>query len=194
MLYKDCYAHVISRSIRKMKIFNHDEDYEKFKELLLAAKQAGKFKIFHYCIMQTHFHLAVEMKDIQGFSYAMRDLKRSYVYWFHRKYKISGPVWRERFRSLLIEDERYLLACGRYIEENPVKAGMIEKASDWKYSSSRYYEQSVEDELVDGYQEQVEEINDLELNEEEFEDGSVIGSGFFKFQFLEGRKGVRRVP
>lgn len=194
ILYDGCYAHVISRSIRKMKIFNDREDFEEFKKFLLEVKRRGKFKIFHYCLMQTHFHLAVEMGSVKEFSCAVRDLKRSYVYWFHGKYKISGPIWRERFKSLLIEDENYLYACGRYIEDNPLKAGLVRESWNWEYSSCRHYEQGVVDKLIDQYESAVKEVEDLIFDKEEFENGSVIGSSFFKFQFQESRKNARRVP
>jgi putative transposase len=194
VLYDVCYAHVISRSIRKMRIFNDAQDFEEFKRLLLEVKKRKTFKLFHYCIMQTHFHLAVEMTDVKEFSYAMRDLKRSYVYWFHKKYKISGPVWRERFRSLLIENQNYLSACGKYIEDNPLKAGLVNQSESWEYSSCKHYKCGNLDELVDKYESSVSEIEGLIFDKEEFEDGSIVGSSFFKFEFQKSRKSARRVP
>jgi len=68
--------------------------------------------------MQTHFHLAVKMSDPRDFSFTIRDIKRNYAYQFHTKYKLSGPIWRERFKSLLIEDELYLYMFGKYIEKS----------------------------------------------------------------------------
>src|ERR1017187_6515265 len=108
LLYQGCYAHVISRSIRQLKLFNDEEDFQFFKGLLIQAKTQAKFKIYHYCFMQTHFHLAVRMGDLKDFSFAIRDVKRDYAYKFHTKYKLSGPIWRERFKSLLIENEDYM--------------------------------------------------------------------------------------
>jgi len=177
-----------------MKIFNDRKDFEAFKKFLLEIKRRGSFKLFHYCLMQTHFHLAVEMCDVKEFSCAVRDLKRSYVYWFHSKYKISGPIWRERFKSLLIEDENYLFTCGRYIEDNPLKAGLVRESRDWEHSSCRHYQQGIVDKLIDQYESPVKEVKDLIFDKEEFENGSVIGSSFFKFQFQESRKNARRVP
>ena len=194
VLYKDCYAHVISRSIRKLKLFKDDEDFMFFKKLLCQAKRKAEFKIYHYYLMQTHFHLAVRMGDLKDFSSAIRDVKRDYTYQFHSKYKLSGPVWRERFKSLLIENEDYLYTCGKYIEENPVKAGIVKQSADWIYSSSRHYELNESDELVDGYAEECKEVEGVALDKEEFEGGSVIGSSFFRFQFFESRKNSRRVP
>ena len=68
--------------------------------------------------MNTHFHLAVKISSIDKFSQALHYMKRDYTYWHNKKYKKVGPLWRERFKSLLIEDERYMYACGLYIEGN----------------------------------------------------------------------------
>lgn len=194
LLYEGCYAHVISRSIRKLKLFKEAEDFKFFESLLLQAKRKAKFKIYHYCFMQTHFHLAVKIGDLKSFSSAMRDIKRDYAYKFHSKYKLSGPVWRERFKSLLIENEDYLYTCGKYIHENPVKAGLVREGCDWMYSSARYYELSETNRLVDGYDGDYKEVNGVELDEENFEGTSVIGSSFFRFQFMDSRRRARRVP
>lgn len=194
LLYEGCYAHVISRSIRKMRLFVEDEDFDQFKKLLLMAKKAGGFEVYHYCLMQTHFHLAVKMGRPELFSFAIRDLKRSYVYWYHAKNKISGPLWRERYRSLLIENENYLYTCGKYIENNPVKAGLVEQPELWGHSSARYYINGIKDDLLDQYGDDVRQVEGLPLTEEEFESGSVIGSGFFRFQFYDSRRRVQHVP
>jgi putative transposase len=188
LLYPGCYAHIISRSIRKLKLFKDDKDFEFFKELLIQAKSKAKFKIHHYCFMQTHFHLAVRMGDLKDFSFAIRDVKRDYACQFHTKYKLSGPIWRERFKSLLIEDEKYLYACGKYIEGNPVKSQLVKQGTDWGYSSSQYYELSQKDELVDRYARDVRNYKEEVMNGMDFESGSVIGSDFFRFQFFENRK------
>ncbi len=191
LLYGDCYAHIISRSIRKLKIFRDDEDYCALKNLLLIEKRRSNFRVVHYCFMQTHFHLAVKISDVTEFSKSLARVKSRYVGVFHAKYRLSGPIWRERFKSLLIENDGYLLACGRYIESNPLKAGMIERIEDWKFSSYRFYHQNIKDELVDGYEDlaSVQYPKDWnKLNEVDFEQGSLVGSAFFKFQFFEARK------
>ena len=71
-MYDGCFAHVISRSIRKMDILRDDEDFSIFLENLLKVKREGGFRIYHYCLMRTHFHLAVAMPDVAGFSRAIQ--------------------------------------------------------------------------------------------------------------------------
>lgn len=195
ILYDGCYAHIISRSIRKLEILNDDEDFKTFLEALLRLKREHGFKIYHYCLMHTHFHLAVAVPDVQKFSRAIQKLKNLYACRFHTKYKISGPIWRERYRSLLIENEPYLYACGQYIESNPIRAGIVGEGKDWKYSSSRYYSDGKEDEIVDGYAgvgiPNVPE--DVDFSDEAFfENGIGVGSSYFRFQINERVKAERR--
>lgn len=193
-LYDDCYIHAISRSIRKLKLFQDEEDFNKILELLNKTRKEFNYTIFHYCIMQTHFHLAVRIGKINDFSKAMQTIKSSYSYYFHEKYQLSGPIWRERYRSLLIENEDYLHACGEYIENNPVKADIVKQSADWLYSSAKYYQNRESDELmedVDGYSRRANTVH-VHLEEEEFyEKGSVVGSAFYRFQFKEKIKGVK---
>jgi len=197
LLYDGCYAHVISRSIGKNEIFKDMQDFEAFCELLLKIKKESEFQVFHYCFMHTHFHLAVKAPEVSRFSKGLQKLKSQYTYHYHTKYKVSGPIWRGRFRSLIIENEAYLYACGQYIENNPVRAGMVQKNAEWEYSSARYYSEGKEDQVVDGYE--TANLPDLPkdidiFDERIFENGLAIGSGFFKFQSGElvkqGRKGI----
>ena len=195
ILYDGCYVHVISRSIRKLEIFRDQEDYAVFCELLIRIKREHELRILHYCLMGTHFHLAIRISSVEGFIRGLQKLKSQYVYKFHSKYKMSGPIWRERFRSLLIENESYLYACGQYIESNPVTAGLARENTEWKYSSSRYYLKGEEDPVVDGYE--AKELPKLPqeitaYDEETFEKGKFIGSGYFKFQFRETLKVGRK--
>lgn len=183
ILYDGCYAHVISRSIRQMDICRDEEDFRVFREGLLKAKKEGGFRVFHYCLMHTHFHLAVHMPDVQKFSRSIQKLKSQYISKYHTKYRLSGPMWRERYRSLLIENEEYLYACGQYIENNPVKAAMVSRNEQWEFSSSGHYQGSRQDELVDGYEAgySPELPSDVDIsNDAEFEEGAAIGSGYFK--------------
>ncbi len=185
VLYDGCYAHVFTRAIEKRRIFQTKEDFKELKRLLCEVKRKYKFFVYHYCFMSTHFHLVVQMNDVSEFSKGLGFIKKAYTGWYNFKNKRFGPVWRDRFRSLLIEDEAYLYACGLYVEMNPVKAGMVKEASDWKYSSSRYYQLDEEDELIDSY-DLPQLPGDVDISDEkDFVKGMGIGSGFFRFQLKE---------
>ena len=103
-LYQGCFAHIISRTIRKEKVFLEDKDFECFLSLLKEAKEKYAFNLFHYCLMQTHFHFVVQILSMNNLAKALNYLKCRYVFYYHKKYKFSGPIWRERYRSLLIEN------------------------------------------------------------------------------------------
>jgi len=128
------------------------------------------------------------MGDVLDFSRAMQYVKSQYSFYFHKKYRVSGSIWRERFKGLLIENENYMKACGQYVENNPVQAGLVENPKEWQNSSYRYYHSNAVDELIDYDQEyrslKISRIDD----EEDFEKGKIIGSAFFRFQLCQKLK------
>lgn len=195
LLYEACFVHVISRSIRKIKIFRDSEDFKAFRELLRAVKHESGLRIFHYCFMHTHFHFAMQISTVEQLVRAMQKLKSRYAMQFHACYKVSGPIWRDRFRSLLIENEAYLSACGRYIEQNPVRAGLVRQASAWPHSSACHYQKNCHDDLLDDYDFNAVSgySDDVDINDESmFEEKLGIGSGYFQYQLRERLKADRK--
>lgn len=150
-LYDGCYAHVYSRALEKRNIYHDHEDFLVFKRMLIRTKLKSGYRVHHYCLMNTHFHLVVSVQSREAFSQGLRELKQGYAKWYHKKYAKQGPVWWGRFGSQLIESEKYMYACGLYVEMNPVKAGIVARPEDWEYSSSRYYFLNQRDDLVDNY-------------------------------------------
>ena len=185
ILYDGCYAHIISRSIEERVVFERDEDFRVFKEWMKEIKVAFDFRIHHYCLMNTHFHWLVSVKRVDEFSEGLQRIKWQYTKWFNKKRKRRGPLWRERFKSLVIENEDSLYACGAYIENNPVRAGRVKRPDDWLYSSSRHYERGENDVLIDHY----ERGRKLELLDEFgagfFTKGHAIGSRVFRARIAE---------
>ena len=186
LLFDGCYAHVMSRAAEKRFIMRSDNDFLKLKELLLEAKQRFGFRIHHYCLMHTHFHLLVSVMKVKEFSEAVKWVKWNYARYFNHSEKRFGPLWRDRFKSRLIENERYLQACGNYVENNPVEAGLVRICEDWAYSSSRYYLNHEPDELVDAYCFDGEPVQILGDPRQFFEESEIIGSDLFKIQCEEG--------
>lgn len=150
LLYDGCYAHIFSRSIEKRKIFESDDEFRIFKSLLSRYKTSF-FLIHHYCLMQTHFHLVVSILNLGGFSQALKMIKWNYTHIYNERHQRQGPLWENRFHSMLIENETYLYACGLYVEHNPVEAGLVTRREDWPYSSAGYYLKGKNDLLVDSY-------------------------------------------
>lgn len=151
LLYDGCFAHIYSRALEKRFIFQDSDDFELFRDLMLKTKHERNYSIFHYCLMNTHFHMVVRIHNLEEFSKGLKELKQEYTKKFNFKHERQGPVWWGRFGSQLIESEKYLYACGLYVEMNPVKAGMVNKAEDWEYSSSKHYFLGEKDEMIDCY-------------------------------------------
>lgn len=147
------FYHIISRSLNETYILRDENDFSHFFQLLHTAKQKHPILIFHYVIMNTHFHLAVQTPNHEVLSKNIAYLKWHYSIWMRKKYKWKGPLWRERYKSLPIENENYLYACGMYIEYNPVRAGICENPMDYSYSSYRKYNSQTNDSLINDYPE-----------------------------------------
>jgi putative transposase len=146
------FYHIISRSLNDTRIFRDNDDFKCFIQLILIAKNKYPIRIFHYAIMNTHFHLAIQTTDHQTLSQNIACLKWHYTLWMRKKYNWKGPLWRERYKSLPIENEGYLYACGMYIEYNPVRAGICGDPADYPYSSYRKYNSQINDTLIDNYE------------------------------------------
>ncbi len=140
--------HVIQRGNDRQAIVRDDADREKM--LTLLGEQAAIFKvaIHAYVIMDNHFHLLATPETDEGVPKLMQAVGRSYVRYFNVRHQRTGTLWEGRYRSNLIESERYLLACMVYIDLNPVRAGMVAQAADFKWSSHRHCIGQVSDKLV----------------------------------------------
>ncbi len=190
LFYNGCFAHVFTRAIEKRKIFEKAEDFVFFKQKMIETKKEYSFKVFHYCLMQTHIHMVVEICDCDKFSQGMKTLKKAYTHKYNIAHKRFGAVWRDRYRAKLIENEFYLNACGKYVENNPVEAGMVDRAIDWPHSSSRYYELGEEDLIVDPYDHVGMRSMEIELIEgDEFEKMRAIGSEWFQYRVWKKLRG-----
>lgn len=140
--------HVIQRGHNRQRVFVDDADRRQYLAWLHEAGLAHGLTVHAYVLMDNHVHLLATPTRDDGLSRAMQDLGRRYVRWFNRRHGRSGTLWEGRFRSSLIEADRYLLACQRYIESNPVRAGMVAAAADWPWSSHRHHVGLVADPLV----------------------------------------------
>jgi len=129
--------HLIQRGNNRQACFFTDEDYRFYLEWL--AEHAGKIgcRIHAYALMTNHVHLLVSADRAEAPGAFMKALGQRYVQYVNRVYRRSGTLWEGRFRSCPIQEEAYLLACQRYIELNPVRAGMVEHPGEYRWSSYR---------------------------------------------------------
>jgi putative transposase len=130
--------HIMLRGINRQSIFENDDDCQKFIEILKTNIKAMCIEIYAYCLMGNHVHLLMK-EGKEAISNTMKRIGGSYVYWYNWQYGRIGPLFQDRFKSEAVEDDSYFLTVLRYIHQNPVKAGLVEKAENYEWSSYREY-------------------------------------------------------
>lgn len=132
-------AHVVQRGNDRGECFRHGTDYFVYLAHLRDVAKEHACLIHAYCLMTNHVHLLLTPATSGSCSAMMRDLGQRYVQYFNRHHRRTGTLWEGRFRSGLVQSQRYVLACHRYIEMNPVRAGMVSTPGDYDWSSHRHY-------------------------------------------------------
>lgn len=129
--------HVINRANARMKIFDTDKDYQLFEEVLKEAKDKINVDIYSYCVMPNHWHLVISPKDDGDLSKFMAWFTMTHTQRWHVMHKSvgSGHLYQGRYKSFLIQKERYFIQVCRYVERNPVRSKLVRKAEDWKWGS-----------------------------------------------------------
>lgn len=140
--------HVIHRGHDRQPIVRDDADRKTFLALLDTHARACQVAVHAYVLMDNHVHLLITPETDDALPRFMQALGRSYVRYFNQRHGRSGTLWEGRYRSNLIESERYLLACMVYIDLNPVRAGMVGQPADYKWSSHRHCIGQGSDKLV----------------------------------------------
>jgi REP element-mobilizing transposase RayT len=136
--YPGAYYHVMNRGRHKDKIFLHDNDYLYFISLLQVSTKLFRVGIVAYCLLSNHYHLLIHTPE-GNLSRCMRHIGSVYTQWFNRKYSSDGQLFRGRYKSILIDEEKYLLSLVRYIHHNPLKAGVIETPEGHLWNSHHGY-------------------------------------------------------
>ena len=136
--------HIMMRGINRDPIFHEDEDRRHFLSLLSHTRLPDAFDLYAYCLMVNHVHLLIRERT-DDISRTMKRINSRYVSWYNTKYDRIGPLFQGRFKSLNIEDDRYLLSVLRYIHLNPVKANLVESPEDYFWSSCRKYYAAAEE-------------------------------------------------
>jgi putative transposase len=127
--------HIIQRGTNRQPCFGSAEDMAAYAAWLDEYARKYGVAVHAWVFMTNHVHLLVTPTSSDGVSRLMQSLGRSYVRYFNQTYRRSGTLWEGRFRSCLVEAEDYLLTCQRYIELNPVRAGMVSRPGDYHWSS-----------------------------------------------------------
>ena len=131
--------HIILRGNNRQDIFMDSADFQRMLALLQANAQEQQVQIHAYVLMSNHLHLLLTPLQNDSLPKMMQAVGRSYVLYFNKRHGRSGTLWEGRYRSSLIQTERYFLACMAYIDLNPVRAGMVAQAADYLWSSHGHY-------------------------------------------------------
>jgi len=139
--------HVTQRGVRRMETFSSVEDYQAYIELMAASCKKAGTQVWAYCLMPNHVHLILVPDCEDGLRAALGEAHRRYTRMINFREKCRGHLWQERFHSFPM-DEHYLQACARYVELNPVRAGLVKRPEDWRWSSAGAHLKGEDDGLV----------------------------------------------
>lgn len=131
------FHHIINRGVARCDIFLKPDDYVKFLTILKEAKDRYHFVVHSLCLMDNHYHLLIETKH-ENLSLIARQINSKYAQYFNREYKRIGPLWQGRFKNIYIYNEDYLYILIRYIEQNPIKANIVNEIGQYRWSSSSF--------------------------------------------------------
>ncbi len=140
--------HIILRGNNREPIFANDEDCQFFKESLFDAATRHDVSIHAYVFMTNHIHLLASPGTEDSIPKTLQSVGRRYVQYFNFRYQRTGTLWEGRYRATVVDVERYLFECMRYIELNPVRAGMVANPGDYAWSSYQANAHGKDDALV----------------------------------------------
>lgn len=140
--------HIIQRGNNRQPIFLGDADCGTVLSMLDESARQNAVAIHAYVLMSNHFHLLATPDTPEGIPQMMQSVGRRYVRYFNQRQGRTGTLWEGRYKSTLIQTERYLLACMVYIDLNPVRAGIVADPADYPWSSHGHYVGSRHDRLI----------------------------------------------
>jgi putative transposase len=140
--------HIIQRGNNRQAIFSGPADYELLLSLIDEHARKQQVAIHAYVLMSNHFHLLATPETAEGIPQMMQAVGRRYVRTYNLRHGRTGTLWEGRYKSTLIQAERYLLACMVYIDLNPVRAGMVADPANYPWSSYQHYSGRKVDKLI----------------------------------------------
>ena len=136
--FPDAWYHVLNRGRRRESIFRDTKDYQTFLQTVQETCEFWHLRVAAYCLLSNHYHLLVQTPNA-NLSRCMRHIDGVYTQRFNRRHGHDGPLFRGRYKALLIEADPYLLQLVRYIHRNPVEAGLTQTLEDYPWSSHQGY-------------------------------------------------------
>jgi putative transposase len=140
--------HLVTQRVNgRARAFFGDEDYSFYRDLLFASCEAAGVEIWAYVLMPSHVHLILKPDDADGLRRALAPVHRRYAGHIHERRRRSGHFWRSRFAAVAM-DEEYLAAAFRYVALNPVRARLVARPQDWRWSSARAHLRRRDDKIA----------------------------------------------
>jgi putative transposase len=133
-----CY-HVLNRGHARETLFHDSDDHRAFLSILDRYRVRFGLRVYHYCLMTNHFHLVVQFPRAAGLSRVIAGLGVAYWHHYRRRHGLVGHLFQGRFKSPAVDGDQYLLSCGRYVERNPLAAGLCAAPWEYPWSSCRAY-------------------------------------------------------
>ena len=131
--------HVINRGNNRQEVFKGEGDFDTYLKVLKKFKQKYSFRFYGYCLMNNHAHLIIEPTKAKTLSKIVQSITLSHIRLYHSKYSSSGHLWQGRFKNPIVQSDEYLLQCLKYIELNPVRAGIVSTPQDYRWSSYAFH-------------------------------------------------------
>jgi putative transposase len=138
----------MQRGSNRMDVFLDSEDWEFFLATLQGYVTQTRTQVWAWCLMSNHFHLLLVPAGSEGMAKALHGVTLRYAQHFNGKYHRCGRLWQNRYYSTPLDPKTHLRTVARYIERNPVRAGIVLQAEDWRWSSARAHTRGEQDVLL----------------------------------------------
>jgi len=145
--------HIIQQGRDEQQIFFQEQDYQYFHDCLEAAAYNYDLRIHAYVLMPDHVHVLATPGASDSVSRTVQSVGRNYVQYYNECYNGSGTLWEGRYRATVLDEKEFLLTCSRYIELNPVRAGLVKHPRDYRWSSYAHNAMSLKDEMLSAHRE-----------------------------------------
>ncbi len=135
IVYPGLIYHVIKRGNNREAVFLENEDYSHYLNCIQRYKKKYEFKLFAFCLMPNHVHMLIKVTDCGTISKIMQSLTVAHIRYYNEKYNRVGHVWQGRFKSPIVSDDKYFLKAMTYIEQNPLRANLVNQVRNYPWSS-----------------------------------------------------------
>jgi putative transposase len=140
--------HIILQGRGAQQIYFEEQDYQYFHDCLDAAAYNYRLRLHAYALMPDHVHILATPANTDSVSRSVQSIGRNYVQYFNECYGSTGTLWESRYRATVIDAKEYLLTCSRYIEQNPVRNKLVDKAQEYRWSSYAHNALAKADEML----------------------------------------------